>query len=306
MKDTRQPLPAGTKIGFDSGSIYEISGDPIGFGGGSIIYPAVRYTRRDGEKSTDGFDYVLKECFPAPGAHRFVRGATGEIIPENGDSGGADYLRLCKSMQLSEEAITKSLYKTAVHTLPIKESAQRAECVLPGQPGRTIENVFTVMDSLSLKGNALTSYVKNRRMLPLRQAFSVVQQLLYAVREIHNAGFLHLDIQTGNIFIQGSLAPGESILTLIDFGCARALKDGRTDVISDRLVFTTQGFAAPEILLHNDGSLVLTPAADIYSVGCVLLNLLTGKRYDSAELISNKRGKYIDAMKLYRINCPAT
>lgn len=304
MKDTRQPLPAGTKIGFDSGSIYEISGDPIGFGGGSIIYPAVRYTRRDGEKSTDGFDYVLKECFPAPGAHRFVRGATGEIIPENGDSGGADYLRLCKSMQLSEEAITKSLYKTAVHTLPIKESAQRAECVLPGQPGQTIENVFTVMDSLSLKGNALTSYVKNRRMLPLRQAFSVVQQLLYAVREIHNAGFLHLDIQTGNIFIQGSLAPGESILTLIDFGCARALKDGRTDVISDRLVFTTQGFAAPEILLHNDGSLVLTPAADIYSVGCVLLNLLTGKRYDSAELISNKRGKYIDAMKLYRINCP--
>ena len=155
-----------------------------------------------------------------------------------------------------------------------------------------------------LKGSALSSYVKNRRMLPLRQAFSVVQQLLYAVREIHNAGFLHLDIQTGNIFIQGSLAPGESILTLIDFGCARALKDGRTDVISDRLVFTTQGFAAPEILLHNDGSLVLTPAADIYSVGCVLLNLLTGKRYDSAELISNKRGKYIDAMKLYRINCP--
>lgn len=304
MKDTRQPLPAGTKIGFDSGSIYEISGDPIGFGGGSIIYPAVRYTRRDGEKSTDGFDYVLKECFPAPGAHRFVRGTTGEIIPENGDTGGADYLRLCKSMQLSEEAITKSLYKTAVHTLPIKESAQRAECVLPGQPERTIENVFTVMDSLSLKGSALTSYVKNRRMLPLRQAFSVVLQLLYAVREIHNAGFLHLDIQTGNIFIQGSLAPGESILTLIDFGCARALKDGRTDVISDRLVFTTQGFAAPEILLHNDGSLVLTPAADIYSVGCVLLNLLTGKRYDSAELISNKRGKYIDAMKLYRINCP--
>lgn len=304
MKDTRQPLPAGTKIGFDSGSIYEISGDPIGFGGGSIVYPAVRYTRRDGEKSTDGFDYVLKECFPAPGAHRFVRGTTGEIIPENGDTGGADYLRLCKSMQLSEEAITKSLYKTAVHTLPIKESAQRAECVLPGQPGRTIENVFTVMDSLSLKGSALTSYVKNRRMLPLRQAFSVVLQLLYAVREIHNAGFLHLDIQTGNIFIQGSLAPGESILTLIDFGCARALKDGRTDVISDRLVFTTQGFAAPEILLHNDGSLVLTPAADIYSVGCVLLNLLTGKRYDSAELISNKRGKYIDAMKLYRINCP--
>lgn len=82
MKDTRQPLPAGTKIGFDSGSIYEISGDPIGFGGGSIIYPAVRYTRHDGEKSTDGFDYVLKECFPAPGAHRFVRAATGEIIPE--------------------------------------------------------------------------------------------------------------------------------------------------------------------------------------------------------------------------------
>lgn len=304
MKDSRQALPRGTKIVFESGSIYEISGEPIGFGGGSIIYPAVRYTSANGAEIPDGFDYVLKECFPVCAAHGFIRRSDGEVVPEKDGVESEEYLRRCRSMQLREEAISKSLYKTAIHTLPIKESAQQEECILPEQPPRHICGVFTAMDSLSLKGTALSSYVKNRRMLPLRQCFSVTRQLLHALKEIHAAGFLHLDIQTGNIFIQGSLAEGESILTLIDFGSARPLTDGHTEVIADRLVFTTQGFAAPEILLHNDGTLVLTPAADIYSAGCVLLNLLTGKRYTSSELISNRSGKYIDAMKLYRIACP--
>ena len=304
MRDTRHPLPPGTKIGFESGSVYEISGEPIGFGGGSIIYPAVRYAKAGDTAVSDGFDYVLKECFPVCAAHDFIRRDDGEIVPETESSEAEEYLLLCKTMQLREEAISKSLYRTAIHALPIKESAQREECVLPGRDGRVIGNVFTVMDSLSLKGTALSSCVKSRMMLPLRQCFSVVRQLLYALKEIHGAGFLHLDVQTGNIFIQGSLTEGESILTLIDFGCARPLTDGHTDMISDRIVFVTQGFAAPEILLHNDGTLVLTPAADIYSAGCVLLNLLTGKRYTSSELISNRSGRYIDAMKLYRINCP--
>lgn len=304
MRDTRHPLPPGTKIGFESGSVYEISGEPIGFGGGSIIYPAVRYAKAGETAVSDGFDYVLKECFPVCAAHGFTRRGDGEIVPETESAEAEEYLRLCKTMQLREEAISKSLYRTAIHALPIKESAQREECVLPGRDGCVIGNVFTVMDSLSLKGTALSSCVRNRMMLPLRQCFSVVRQLLYALKEIHGAGFLHLDVQTGNIFIQGSLTEGESILTLIDFGCARPLTDGHTDMISDRIVFATQGFAAPEILLHNDGTLVLTPAADIYSAGCVLLNLLTGKRYTSSELISNRSGRYIDAMKLYRINCP--
>lgn len=304
MRDTRHPLPPGTKIGFESGSVYEISGEPIGFGGGSIIYPAVRYTKAGETAVSDGFDYVLKECFPVCAAHGFTRRGDGEIVPETESAEAEEYLRLCKTMQLREEAISKSLYRTAIHALPIKESAQREECVLPGRDGCVIGNVFTVMDSLSLKGTALSSCVRNRMMLPLRQCFSVVRQLLYALKEIHGAGFLHLDVQTGNIFIQGSLTEGESILTLIDFGCARPLTDGNTDMMSDRIVFATQGFAAPEILLHNDGTLVLTPAADIYSAGCVLLNLLTGKRYTSSELISNRSGRYIDAMKLYRINCP--
>lgn len=304
MKDTRRLLPSGTKIRFESGSIYEISGEPIGFGGGSIIYPAVKYAKSGDTAVGDGLDYVLKECFPVSAAYGFTRRDDGEIVPEKDDAESAEYLRWCKEMQLREEAISKSLYKTAIHTLPIKESAVREEITLPGQSGRVINNVFTLMDSLSLKGASLSSYTKARKMLPLRQSFSVVRQLLYALKEMHGAGFLHLDIQTGNIFIQGSLMKGESIVTLIDFGCARELKDGHTDVIGDRIVFTTPGFTAPEILLHNDGTLMLTPAADIYSAGCVLLNLLTGKKYGSDELISNRTGRYIDAMKLYRINCP--
>lgn len=304
MRDTRNPLPVGTKLGFDSGSIYKITGAPIGFGGGSIIYPALRYTNNAGQEISDGFDYVLKECFPVSSAHNFLRSSTGGVIPESTDPDGEGYLQLCKDLQLREEETTKKLYKTTIHTLPIRESARHEKCTLPGQETHTVDTVFTAMTSLSLKGNTLASFVENRRMLPYRQCFAVAHELLCALREIHDAGFLHLDIQTGNVFIQGSLEQGGSILTLLDFGCARPITGGHTDAIVDRLVFTTQGFAAPEIILHNDGTLVLGPEADIYSAGCVLLTLLTGKRYDSAELISNKTGRFIDALKMYRIGCP--
>ena len=304
MGNAREYLHIGTRIFFDSGSVYEISGEPIGCGGGSIIYPAVRLSCRDGNMQTDGFSYALKECYPVSAEHSYVRSQSGEIVPETPNEAELFYFERVKQMQLAEQRVTKEIYRTASRMLPICEAAEEIQLKYPEREPVRVRNTVTVMESLGAKGRSLTSYLQEYRQIPVLQAFHIVQQLLFSLREIHQAGFLHLDVQDGNIFVKGTLEDQSDIVTLIDFGSARPLRDGKTDAIEDCVIFTTRGFSAPEILLHNDGTLRLGPEADLFSVGCLLLYLLTGSKYDVRSLIGNTSGIYLTRFKLRKIDCP--
>ena len=51
------------------------------------------------------------------------------------------------------------------------------------------------MTSLESKGKALKSYLSQGEKFSVVQAFQIIKQVLFAVKEVHEAGFLHLDIQ---------------------------------------------------------------------------------------------------------------
>ncbi|MGN1168315.1 MAG: PQQ-binding-like beta-propeller repeat protein, partial [Lachnospiraceae bacterium] len=313
MFNQRSYLKIGTRVSLPCGNTYEIIGEPIGNGGGSIVYPVERIYEQNGEIIRDGIKYALKECYPVSAEHTFIRNENGEILPEQADPGEIYYLNRVKEMQLNEKDITQTIYRTGSRLLPILESGTSANIQIPTyddgiseSSGRDckVENTYTVMESLSSKGKSLHSYIEEYGALTPIQTFHIIKQLLFSLREIHNAGFLHLDIQDGNIFLKGTLEDESDIVTLIDFGSARELIQGKTNVISDKVIFITQGFSAPEIILHNDGTLQLGPEADIYSVGCLILYLLTGKRFDVNYLIHNTSGKYLTNFKLRKISCP--
>ena len=81
MADERVFLPVGTTVEFDNGDVYRITGEPIGYGGGSILYPAQKLLQQNGILQLDGIVYVLKECYPAASDYRCTRAQNGEIIP---------------------------------------------------------------------------------------------------------------------------------------------------------------------------------------------------------------------------------
>ncbi len=305
MGDTRTFLPPGTKIQLDSGSLYEITGAPIGSGGSGILYPADRLFRMDGEIKRDGIVYALKECYPASMDRRFIRAENGEIVPAAHIASEYAFLETVKRMQNAERQVTQSIYRTGSRILPIREAAEHITLTLPGQRPAGVNNTITVMESLTDKGSSLNDCVRQHRQLTCTQTFAITQQILFALREVHRAGYVHLDVQGGNVFLKGSLEDGSSLITLIDFGSARPLLGQRTAPVTDRVVFTTEGFSAPEIFDGNDGTLQLGPEADLYSVGCLMLLLLTGARPDSAALMHNTTGKYITRFRLRRIHCPA-
>ena len=287
----RIPMPAGTRLELKENTIYEIIGEPIGFGGSSIIYNAKRILS-DGKQS--GIVYTIKECYPVSSFSEtsFIRDENGEIIPSDSSEESRTLLDISKKNILNEEKISQDIYKTAMRMIPIVEKSDVERVTLPNGTPHTINNVVTVMESLAGKGRSIHDYLSEEGHFSPAISFQIIQQVLFALKEMHTAEtpYIHLDIQDTNIFLHGTLGDVSELVTLIDFGTAKPLHNGKTDELSIWTLFSTEGFTAPEILeciKNNNDHITLFPSADIYSIGCLLYLLIVGKKIEPVTIDSN-------------------
>lgn len=126
---------------------------------------------------------------------------------------------------------------------------------------------FLAMEWLS--GEDLGSLLR-RGPLPLPSCLTLLDRVAAALSVTHAKGIVHRDLKPSNLFLpEGDIAR----VKLIDFGIAR-LFDGATSVTQSGTVLGTPQYMAPEQAL---GSRELSPAADFFSLGCVLYQCLTGK-----------------------------
>jgi serine/threonine protein kinase len=138
----------------------------------------------------------------------------------------------------------------------------------------TGEQWYLIMDFI--EGEALEDYqskASDRRLL-LTEVFSIGQQLCDILEYLHTRQppIIFRDLKPANII----LTP-EGKVYLIDFGIARFFKPGQ---VKDTVALGSLGYAAPE----QYGRAQTTPRADIYSLGAVLHQLLTGKDPSEAPL----------------------
>ncbi len=111
-----------------------------------------------------------------------------------------------------------------------------------------------------------------RGALPLARAGEIVRQAANALSAAHDKKVWHLDLKPENIMLQRR-AGGEEFVKLIDFGIARVRGDGDTTLLMATRLVGTQAYMAPE---QWDGK--LSASNDIYALGVIAYELLTGKR----------------------------
>ena len=129
---------------------------------------------------------------------------------------------------------------------------------------------FIVMELVA--GRTLRQVLDETGMLPAGQAVGIAAAVCEALEVAHAAGLVHRDIKPANI----ALADGGEVKVL-DFGIARA--DGTDGGTRTQMMLGTAAYLSPEQASGRQAG----PQADLYSLGCVLFEMLTGAPPFSAD-----------------------
>ncbi|MEX2217296.1 MAG: serine/threonine-protein kinase [Phycisphaerales bacterium] len=130
---------------------------------------------------------------------------------------------------------------------------------------------FFVMDLV--KGEPITAYA-DRRGLTIPERLELFREVCGAVQHAHMKGIIHRDLKPSNILV--SEQDGRSHARVIDFGIAKATSQRLTDSTVHtgfHQLIGTPAYMSPE---QATGSLDIDTRADVYSLGVVLYELLTG------------------------------
>jgi serine/threonine protein kinase len=125
---------------------------------------------------------------------------------------------------------------------------------------------YIVMELVS--GHTLRELIHNGERLPLDRALEIGAGILAALEYSHQRGIVHRDIKPANVMITD-----KGDVKVMDFGIARAMDDLGATLTSTWNVVGTAQYLSPEQAL---GEIADAPT-DIYSTGCLLYELLTGR-----------------------------
>ncbi len=118
-------------------------------------------------------------------------------------------------------------------------------------------------------GRSLAHALKGHRPSPAREAVMLMIKIASAVQHAHQHGVIHRDIKPGNILLD---AKGDPYLS--DFGLARFVEEN-AGLTGTHMVLGTANYMSPEQADGKSGD--LTTSADVYSLGAVLYEMLTGR-----------------------------
>jgi predicted Ser/Thr protein kinase len=131
---------------------------------------------------------------------------------------------------------------------------------------------YIVMELIS--GHTLRELIHKGERVPLKRALEIGEGILAALEYSHHSGIVHRDIKPANIMITD-----HGDVKVMDFGIARALADLGATLTSTWNVVGTAQYLSPEQALGEVADL----RSDIYSTGCLLYEVLTGKPPFSGE-----------------------
>ncbi len=229
-----------------------------------------------------------------------------KLIKEIGQ-GGFGTVYLAEQQRPVERRVALKIIKLGMDTRAViaRFEAERQALAMMDHP-----NIARVLDAGAteagrpyfvmelVKGEPITTYC-DRNKLSIPERLGVFVQVCHAVQHAHSKGVIHRDIKPGNVLV--ATEDGLPHTKVIDFGIAKATQRSLTE----KTVFTesSQFIGTPEYMAPEqaDGSLNTDTRTDVYSLGVLLYELLTGATpFDSRALRAAAYGE------IQRIICEVT
>jgi serine/threonine protein kinase/protein-disulfide isomerase len=147
--------------------------------------------------------------------------------------------------------------------------------------GRTEQGcLFMAMELVD--GEPLTKLIERESPFPADRVVRVGRQILLSLAEAHQKGVVHRDLKPDNVMIQ-QLRGEPDYVKVLDFGIAKAMGEMAMVKTQTGMVLGTAAYAAPE-LLRGRG---IGPATDLYALGLILLEMLTGEPAVSGDSLAD-------------------
>ncbi|MFD7505158.1 protein kinase [Streptomyces sp. NPDC059850] len=127
--------------------------------------------------------------------------------------------------------------------------------------------VMEYVEGLPLR-SALDADVRQYGAMPTEKALKITSDVLAALEISHEMGLVHRDIKPGNVMMTK-----RNVVKVMDFGIARAMQSGVTSMTQTGMVVGTPQYLSPEQALGRG----VDARSDLYSVGIMLFELLTGR-----------------------------
>lgn len=143
--------------------------------------------------------------------------------------------------------------------------------------------LFIVMENVP--GTDLKTLLRKRGRIPQAEALSLLIQACAGIGYAHRAGLVHCDVKPQNLLVTPDMR-----LKVTDFGIARALATITPDEQSE-IVWGSPQYFAPEQAAGSAPS----PASDVYSLGIILYELLTGSLPFQADTASDLAKLHLEA-----------
>ncbi|MEV8393349.1 MULTISPECIES: protein kinase [unclassified Streptomyces] len=153
-----------------------------------------------------------------------------------------------------------SVFDTGEDTLHESGSAAGSGALMP----------YIVMEYVEGQplGSVLQADIAQYGAMPADKALKVTADVLAALETSHEMGLVHRDIKPGNVMMTK-----RGIVKVMDFGIARAMQSGVTSMTQTGMVVGTPQYLSPEQALGRG----VDARSDLYSVGIMLFQLLTGR-----------------------------
>jgi eukaryotic-like serine/threonine-protein kinase len=163
---------------------------------------------------------------------------------------------------------------------------------------------YLVMELLS--GEPLQRLLDKRSKLPLPEAIDFALQILSGLEAAHAVSVVHRDLKPDNVFV--TPGPNGPFLKLLDFGIAKVLEpsEAQRGLTRSGVVMGTAEYMPPEQLYAASD---VDPRADLYALGVMLFEMLSGKRPaeggDAEVIVGKVLSGQVFALETLEPNLPA-